>query len=98
MELIGETRLETEAGGPTVLSDWRRLGVPADVALPLLLLQLGLPEIPHRCQFLDFVTMIAEYQAIRRVVLALRERRQERKEAEAVLAEAIRLKKLEANL
>jgi transcriptional regulator with XRE-family HTH domain len=52
----------------------------------------------HRCQFLDFVAMIAEYHAMRRVLLALRERRQERKEAEAVLDEAIRLKKLEANL
>lgn len=50
---------------------------------------------PHRCQFLDFTAMVAEYNAMRRVVLALTGGKQERKKVEAILTEAERLKKLE---
>ena len=53
------------------------------------------PDEPHRCQFLDFTAMVAEYIHMRRVVLALTGGPQERKRTEAILAEAQRLKKLE---
>ena len=49
----------------------------------------------HRCQFLDFTAMVADYIYMRRVVLALTGGRQERKRTEAILTEAQRLKKLE---
>lgn len=54
-------------------------------------------EAPHRCQFLDFTAMVAEYTAMRKVVLALTGGPQERKRTELVLTEAQRLKKLDTD-
>jgi transcriptional regulator with XRE-family HTH domain len=52
-------------------------------------------DSPHHCQFLDFAEMVADYAAMRRVVLALTGSEQERKRAKKILEEALRLKKME---
>lgn len=46
VDLFGEEVLRTAAGSPQTLSNWRARGVPADVALPLVLAKYGPRE--HR--------------------------------------------------
>lgn len=68
--------------------------VPADRILPFLMERLDFTAMPrHYCEFLDFTAMVADYQQMRRVVLALTGSDDEKRRAEAIMDEAQRLTK-----
>jgi transcriptional regulator with XRE-family HTH domain len=54
----------------------------------------GRQPVRHACEFLDFTLMVAEDNSLRRVVLALAQDDTRRREAERILTDATRVKKL----